>query len=145
MKAVAMYSTVPLLSAAALRTPVSELMHEGYVAVGAAQPVAAAARLMGQHRIHAVLVVDDEHRPLGWVTSRGMLHNTPRDWTAATAVDAISEPLEIVAPSATLRVALDAFLATGASHVLVADSPMSPPAGVLAESDLLGVIADSLR
>lgn len=95
---------------------------------------------MSEHRVHAVLVVDDAQMPLGWVTSRGMLHNTPRDWRGATAEDAITEPVDLVRPSDTVRQALDAFLASGASHVVVADSRGGPLRGVLAESDLLGLI-----
>lgn len=134
-----MYSTVPLLSADTLDTPVSEVMHDGYVAIAATAPLGAAGQLMGERRVHAVLAVDSEERPLGWVTSRGMLHNTPRDWTNATVADAISEPLEFVKPTDSIRVALDAFLASGASHILVAESPTSPPCGVVAESDLLAL------
>jgi CBS domain-containing protein len=140
----AAYSTVPLRSASGLDLPVCELMHTDYVAIDSGAPLASAAALMASRRVHAVLAVDADGHPLGWVTARGMLHNAPRDWRGATVADAITEPVGVIAPDAPLRAALDAFLASGSSHVVVAESPASKPRGVLADSDLLGVVARGL-
>lgn len=135
------FSTSPLTSALGLDRPVLEVMHVGVVSVPAHLPLAAAARAMAEHRVHAVLVVDDTGGPLGWVTSRGMLHNLPRDWGNARAGDAISETLISVAPTDHVARALEAFLASGASHILVRTPNTGRILGVVAESDLLVVLA----
>lgn len=135
------YSTVPLLSAPGLSRSVRDITHTGHVTVPGHLPLAAAARTMVTRRIHAVLVCDEQGEPLGWVTTRGLLHNLPRDWEGATAKDAISEPLCAVSSTATAREALDAFLAAGASHVLVRDGQQI--VGVIADSDLLALLADA--
>lgn len=131
------FSTVPLNSAPGLDRPVVDIMHAGHIAVSARLPLAEAARTMATRRVHAVLVVDDHGAPLGWVTARGMLHNLPRDWAGATAGEAISEKLASVRPTSTLRETLGAFLATGASHVLVRSPDDGLVLGVVADSDLL--------
>jgi signal-transduction protein with cAMP-binding, CBS, and nucleotidyltransferase domain len=97
---------------------------------------------MRDNNVHAVLVTGTDHSPLGWVTSRGILHNHARDWTAAaTAAEAITQPAASVAPTATLADAMTVFVATGASHILVAASAGQPPVGVIADSDLVAFMA----
>ena len=135
------FSTVPLNSAPGLDRPVVDVMHTGHISVAARMPLADAARTMAARRVHAVLVLADDGAPVGWVTARGMLHNLPRDWADATVGDAISEKLAGVSPTSTVRDALGAFLATGASHVLVRSPDDGSVLGVIADSDLLGLLA----
>ena len=79
---------------------------------------------------------------VGWVTTRGILHNHARDWSVASSVkEAITESPASVTPSATLADAVNAFVATGASHVLVAASGDAVPVGVIADSDLVTFMA----
>lgn len=137
------FSTVPLNSAAGLDRPVVDVMHAGHVIVPARLPLAEAARTMAARHVHAVLVEDDHGAPLGWVTTRGMLHNLPRDWAGATAGEAISEKLASVPPTASVHQALEAFLASGASHVLVRSAEDDMVLGVVADSDLLVLLTGS--
>jgi CBS domain-containing protein len=134
-------SSVPLTAAPGLDHPVLDVMHVHPVTVPAELPLDAAARQMAAQRIHAVLVVDGRGAPLGWVTTRGMLHNTPRDWAGARVGDAITESVVAVPPTATLRDALQTFLASGASHLLVQKEAGGPVLGLVAESDMVGVLA----
>jgi CBS domain-containing protein len=136
-----MYTTVPLKAAPGLDRPVLDVMHAGHVTIPGRLPLAEAARLMGARRVHALLVCDDRGAPLGWVTAHGMLHNLPRDWDGASVREAITEKLVDVAPEATVRDALDAFLASGASHILVRRPGDDLVCGVVAESDLLELLA----
>jgi CBS domain-containing protein len=137
-----MLTTVPFKSAANLDTPVSEVMHHGVITLPSTATLADAAATMRDNHVHAVLVTAADGSPLGWVTSRGILHNHARDWSlGAGAVHAITEPAATVAPTATLADALTVFVATGASHILVADSPVNEPIGVVADSDLVAFIA----
>jgi signal-transduction protein with cAMP-binding, CBS, and nucleotidyltransferase domain len=98
---------------------------------------------MRDNKVHAVLVTGTDGGPLGWVTSRGILHNHGRDWTVdVSAADAINEPAASVAPTATLADAMTVFVATGASHILVGAAAGEPPVGVLADSDLVAFMAE---
>lgn len=137
-----MLTTVPFKSAAGLDTPVTDVMHHGVIALPATATLADAASTMRDNKVHAVLVTGTDGSPLGWVTSRGILHNHARDWTAAaSAADAITQPAASVAPTATLSDAMTVFVATGASHILVAASATDSPIGVIADSDLVTFMA----
>lgn len=92
--------------------------------------------------VHAVLITGKDGSPLGWVTSRGILHNRASDWTLEiSAAAAITQPAASVAPTATLNDAITVFVAAGASHILVATSASDPPIGVIADSDLVAFMA----
>lgn len=137
-----MLTTVPFKAVEGLDRPVTTVMHHGVVALPASATLADAAAAMRDNQVHAVLVTGTDRSPLGWVTSRGILHNHALDWTTgASAVAAITQPAASVAPTAALADALTVFVATGASHVLVAAPAGEPPLGVIADSDLVAVMA----
>jgi signal-transduction protein with cAMP-binding, CBS, and nucleotidyltransferase domain len=137
-----MLTTVPFKSVPGLDAPVADVLHHGVVALPASATIAAAAAAMRDNKVHAVLITGTDASPLGWVTSRGILHNHALDWTTeSSAVAAITQPAASVAPTATLADALTVFIATGASHILVAASAAETPIGVIAESDLVAFMA----
>lgn len=137
-----MLTTVPFKTAEHLTSPVTEIMHRGVVALSSEATLTDAAAAMHANKVHAVLITGSDGSPLGWVTSRGILHNHARDWTTdARAVDAITDPAASVAPTATVGDAMTVFIATGASHILVGDSAAEPPQGVIADSDLVAFMA----
>ena len=138
-----MFTTVPFKAAPGLDRPVTDAMHHGLIALPATATLADVAAAMRDNKVHAVLVTGTDGGPLGWVTSRGMLHNHGRDWTVdVSAADAITEPAASVAPTATLGDAMTVFVATGASHILVGAAAGEPPVGVLADSDLVAFMAE---
>ena len=137
-----MLTTVPFKSAPGLDTPVSEVMHHGLIALPATATLADAASTMRDNNVHAVLITGTDGSPLGWVTSRGILHNHARDWTVgASAADAITQPAADaltrmwLAPVATKTVIASARVAVGATLAAGA------PSGVLADSDLVAFMA----
>lgn len=137
-----MLTTVPFKSMPGLDTPVGEIMHHGFIALPATATLADAAAAMRDNKLHAVLVTGTDSTPRGWVTSRGLLHNHARDWTIVTsASDAITEPATSVSATATLNDALAAFIATGASHMLVDAATARAPIGVIADSDIVAYMA----
>ena len=137
-----MFTSVPFKSVAQLDKPVTEFMHHGVITLPATATLADAAATMRDNHVHAVLITGSDGSPLGWTTSRGMLHNHARDWSAqASAAVAITQPAASVSPTATLGDAMMVFLATGASHVLVGDVLAEDPIGVIADSDLVASIA----
>jgi signal-transduction protein with cAMP-binding, CBS, and nucleotidyltransferase domain len=136
-----MPSNVPFNAAAGLDTQVSEVMHRGVISLPATATLVDVATTMRDNDVHAVLVTGGDGSALGWVTSRGMLHNHARDWTAeASARDAITEAAGSVSPASTLADAVTVFMVTGATHILVA-APGEAPVGVLADSDLVAFMA----
>ncbi len=137
-----MLTTVPFKSVPGLDAAVTDIMHRGVVALPATATLTDAAAAMRDHKVHAVLITGSDASPLGWVTSRGILHNHALDWTTdASAIAAITQPAGSVAPTATLADALTVFVATGASHILVAASASETPIGVIADSDLVAFMA----
>jgi predicted transcriptional regulator len=136
-----MLTTIPMKSARGLDTPVTEIMHHGLVVLRPTATLTDAARAMRDNDVHGVLIEDLDGTRLGWVTSRGVLHNHARDWTiSSSAADAITEVAATVASSATIASAIDVFVGTGASHIVVtADG--STPIGLVAESDLVAFLA----
>ena len=137
-----MLTTVPFKSVPGAEAPVTDVMHHGVVALPAKATLADAAAAMRDNKVHAVLITGSDASPLGWVTSRGILHNHAREWTTdASAVDAITHAAASVAPTATVADALTVFVATGASHILVGAGATEPPLGVIADSDLVAFMA----
>ena len=137
-----MLTTVPFKSVPGLEEPVTDVMHHGVVALPATATLTDAAAAMRDNKVHAVLITGSDASPLGWVTSRGILHNHALDWTTeASAVAAITQPAASVAPTAKLADAMTVFIATGASHILVAASAAETPIGVIADSDLVAFMA----
>jgi CBS domain-containing protein len=136
-----MLSTVPITAAKGLDAEVRDIMRAGVVTVSAGASLRRVARALREHRVHAVLVVGDDGAPLGWATVRGLLHNHARDWELADAGHAIAEPAVHVPPSATARDALTAMLAADVSRVLVVRVGDVAPEGVVAESDLVALVA----
>ena len=78
-------------------------------------------------------------RPLGWVTSRGLLGWIERDHSLSVARDAITEPPVTIAPGATVRDAMALMTREQVGHVLVAHRADALPEGVVRELDVLGV------
>jgi CBS domain-containing protein len=138
----AMLTTVPFKTVPGLDTPAGQIMHHGFVSLPANATLAEVARAMRDNKVHAVLITGTDNTALGWVTSRGILHNHARDWTIATsAADSITEPAASVPATATLGDALTVFIATGASHILVSPAAGEAPVGVIADSDLVTFMA----
>ncbi len=119
---------------------VREVMTPGVITIAEDASVRQVRRALEAHRIHAVLVVGRQHgRPLGWVTSRGLLGWLERDDTLAHASDAITEPVTTIPPSASVHEAIRAILQPGVTHLLVQHHPDRLPEGVVGERDLLAL------
>ena len=77
---------------AILERAVCEFMTTGCTVISEAATVADAAKVIAEHRVHAVLVVGAQNgTPLGWITARGLLGWLGRDRSLAPARDAITE------------------------------------------------------
>jgi CBS domain-containing protein len=120
-----------------LEREVAEFMTPGCVVISEAASVAAAAKAMAAHRVHAVLVVGARNgTPLGWVTHRGLLGWIGRDRTLARASEAITEEVRAIPAHESLRTALYALSLSGTTRLLVRSKPNALPEGVLSDYDL---------
>ena len=118
--------------------PVREVMRPGVVAVPEDASVLEARRAMQSHGVHAVLVVQRAHgRPLGLVTSRGLLAWIDRDEAAGYAREAISQAPVWIRPTASVHEAAQVLLEPGITHVLVRRRDEEMPEGVVTAKDLL--------
>jgi CBS domain-containing protein len=125
-----------------LDTAVREIMRPGVIVIAAHASVARAQRALLAHGVHAVLVVGaDGRRPLGWVTSRGLLAWAERDAALSAADDAVTEPPLTIDPSASAREALALLEREGATRLLVTHGDGGVPEGVVADVDLLRLVA----
>jgi len=125
-----------------LDTAVREVMRPGVIVIAGHASVARAQRALLAHGVHAVLVLDDDGgRPLGWVTSRGLLAWAHRDVALSAARDAVTEPPLAIDPSASAREALDLLEREGATRLLVVHGAYGIPEGVVADVDLLRLFA----
>lgn len=125
-----------------LDTPVRDIMRPGVIVLSEDASVVQAQRALISHGVHAVLVV--EHgtgAPLGWITSRGLLRWCDRDVSLAHTRSAVDEPAVFIEPAATAREALEAMRAEGVSRLLVVHRQGGLPEGVVADVDLLRLVA----
>lgn len=124
-----------------LDIPVRDLMRPGVIVIAEDASIEQAQRALLAHGVHAILVVEHGGRPLGWATSRGLLSWCNRDVALHAARDAVSEAALAVEPWSTAEEALAVLLRTGASRLLVARTADGLPEGVVADLDLLAVLA----
>ena len=125
-----------------LDTPVRDLMRPGVIVLADDASVQQAHRALLAHGVHAVLVLErGGARPIGWITSTGLLAWCDRDIGLASARDAVTEPATAVEPSASAREVLAILKREGLSRVLVARVSDGLPEGVVADVDLLRLLA----
>jgi CBS domain-containing protein len=123
-----------------LDTPVRELMSPGVLSIAEDASLRHVVRALAHHRVHALLVSGRaQGRPLGWVTSRGLLGWVERDHSLSAARDAITEPAVAIEPGATVRDAVALMTREQVGHLLVAHRADAMPEGVLSELDVLAV------
>ena len=128
------------LSDRRLQTPVRDLMRPGVIAVSEDASLRQAERAMVRHGVHAILVLGRSNgRPLGWVTSRGMLQWISDDLGLITASQAITETPTFIEPGATAHDAARALSGDGVSHLLVTRMPGETPQGVVSDLDVIAL------
>jgi len=133
----------PLLAEPRLDRPLRDLMSAGVVAVPGNSSLRTAFCALRHHGVHAVLVTDyADGRPLGWLTSRALLVHDTTELTLFSAREAIDEPFVELPPSATAGEAIERMRATGAGRVAVRPDGARLPEGVVADLDLIGLLAE---
>jgi CBS domain-containing protein len=120
-------------------------MHRGVLTCPRDASLLHVARLMADHRVHAVVVTDDDAGALWGVVS-------DLDLVAAAAVRGLDEqaagasavtPALTVSTRETLQRAAQLMTEYGTAHLVVVDPPTPRPVGVLSTLDIARVLADS--
>jgi CBS domain-containing protein len=134
------------LSDRRLQTPVQDFMRPGVIAVSEDASLRQAERAMVRHGVHAILVLGRSNgRPLGWVTSRGMMKWLGHDLGLVPASQGVTETPTFIEPGATAHEAVGALSADGVSHLLVARVPGETPEGVVSDLDVIALCTAARR
>jgi CBS domain-containing protein len=129
-----------------LQTPVRDFMRPGVIAVSEDASLRQAERAMVRHGVHAILLLGrTDGRPIGWVTTRGMLRWLNDDLGLVPAGKGVTEPPTYIAPSATAHEAVTALATSGVTHLLVARAPGDTPQGVVADLDVITLCSGEHR
>ena len=129
-----------------LESPVRDFMRPGVIAVSEDASLRQAERAMVRDGVHAILVLGrTSGRPLGWVTSRGMLQWISHDLGLITASQGITETPTYIEPGATAHDAVRALSGAGVSHLLVTRVPGETPQGVVSDLDVISLCSRERR
>ncbi len=120
--------------------PVRDFMRPGVIAVSEDASLRQAERAIVCHGVHAILVLGrTTGRPLGWVTSRGMLQCISHDLGLIPVSQGVTEAPTYIEPSATGQEAVQALAGAGVSHLLVTREPGETPQGVVSDLDVIAL------
>jgi CBS domain-containing protein len=137
-------TAIPGTAAGRMETPVRALMRPGVVAISHDASLLQAQRAMLLHGTDAVLLLGPRSgRPVGWVTSRGVLDRLGEDPALVPAGAAVTEVPVTVQPAATAAEAALALSQPGVGRLLVGHRADAPPEGVVTPLDLIAVAAAS--
>jgi CBS domain-containing protein len=122
----------------ALEREVREVMTPGVVTISGDASLHRVHQALAAHGVNAVLVVERKGgRPLGWITAQRLLRIAAADTHLQTAGQAVSEPVQVISPSASVAEAVELLLADGVSHLLVAHGADCMPEGVVSAFDIV--------
>jgi CBS domain-containing protein len=124
---------------------VSDVMTVGVVSCAAGTPLPVVARMMSQHRVHAIVVLgaqaDGVREPWGVVSDLDLVESASRGRLDDPASVAAQTPVVPVAPESSLARAVELMAENRTSHLLVADPELGHPLGVISALDVAGVLA----
>ncbi|HET7572851.1 MAG TPA: CBS domain-containing protein [Gaiellaceae bacterium] len=142
-----MTAATPITSRALGSATVAEAMTSGVIRCAPETPLRAVARLMAEHRVHAIYVFDygaedDETVALwGLVCDLDVVAAADGDLDTMTAHGSAVTPLVTISSSDLLADAARRMTETGVSHLAVLDPLSGRPAGVLSTLDVVRFVA----
>ena len=125
---------------------VADLMTVGIIHCAPTTSLHSVARLMAEHHVHAVFVLDvdaDGSEVWGTVSDLDLVASAWADIGSRTAGGSAVTPLVTVTSSDPLRQAAQRMTETGVSHLAVLDPVSRRPVGVLSTLDIARAIADA--
>jgi CBS domain-containing protein len=117
---------------------VADVMHAPPCSCGPEASLASAARLMADHRIHAVIVAgfgESPERPWGVVSALDVAGAAARRSDVPTAADAAATEFLTISPDAPVSEAARLMAEHGVNHLVVADHE-DEPLGVISTLDI---------
>jgi CBS domain-containing protein len=120
------------------RETVGRVMHAGVVTCRPNASLRTVARLLAEHRIHAVVVTGpEETAPSAVVTDRDVVFAHSRgELDRLTARDAAREPTITLRPDHNLREASETMARQGVTHIVVTARGDATPIGILSSLDI---------
>jgi CBS domain-containing protein len=117
---------------------VEAAMHGGVIACGRETPLSDVARMMAEHRVHAIVVLDADDDELWGVVSDLDLAAAAgvRDLREQTAGASAATPALMVSPAESLRRAAQLMTEHATAHLVVVDPATGRPVGVLSTLDV---------
>ena len=123
------------------RTPLRRIMRSGVVSVSGNASLLQAAKVLADHRVHAVLVLHTgSSERVGWLTSRALMERLLEYSPFEPVADAVTEKVTSIAPSATVGDAIRALAAPGVTHLLVTNGAGASQ-GVVSDADVVRFVA----
>lgn len=130
---------------------VKDLMHPGIITCKPTATLGQVAVLLNQHKIHALFVTDRDGRIGGVITDFDLMAG---EWLSSdsesltvmrklTAADLMSRPVDSIDANISLAEAVDQFIETKVSRLLVTEN--EKPVGILSLSDFVASIADEIK
>jgi CBS domain-containing protein len=129
------------------RATVADVMTVGIIHCSPETPLRTVARLMAEHRVHAVFVFDfeeaDENVEVwGTVSDLDLVASAWADIGSRTAGRSAVTPLVTVTADDPLRHAAQRMTERGVSHLAVLDPDTQRPVGVISTLDIARAIAE---
>jgi CBS domain-containing protein len=121
---------------------VEHAMNPGVIACARETPLSDVARMMAEHNVHAIVVVDGGEDELWGVVSDLDLAAAAgvRDLHEQTAGASAATPVLMVSPLESLRRAAQLMTEHAVAHLVVVDSCSGHPVGVLSTLDVARVL-----
>jgi CBS domain-containing protein len=121
---------------------VEHAMNPGVIACARETPLSDVARMMAEHSVHAIVVVDGGERELWGVVSDLDLAAAAgvRDLREQTAGASAATPVLMVPPQESLRRAAQLMTEHAIAHLVVVDPGSGRPVGVLSTLDVARVL-----
>jgi CBS domain-containing protein len=124
---------------------VADVMTAGIVSCSAATALPTVARMMRQHRIHAVVVFAPysagERQPWAVVSDLDLMEAAAHGQLDDPAAAFAETPVVTVPPESPLSHAVELMAQRRTSHLLVVDSQSGHPLGVLSALDVAALLA----
>jgi len=120
--------------------PVNDVMSSPVITVFESESVEAVAKLMDEHKIGSIVVVDDESHPVGIITERDIAIRVAAKSLLArevTAKSVMSFPLVTIEPMADIKTVAAIMQREAISRLIVMDK--EEMAGIISDRDVVAI------
>jgi CBS domain-containing protein len=132
-----------------MTTSIGELMTENLQTIGASNSAQEAAKKMTDKKIGSLIVVNDNHKPIGIVTERDLVrkvcvHDTSSKHTIIHNI--MSDTLVTIDAMSQVEVAADIMIQNQVRHLLVVrNNDINKPLGIITPSDFAAYLKENLN